>query len=601
MRSVIFSLFTNHVMCFFSNFASGSIYIKNNQEKKTSIYNLTFFNHLPQINFRHDINIEIRYIEMADVTILLFLYFTIISIRVSSPMSMRELSSNDVIIDVTKGYALQRLGAYSPSLIEQIVHTFIPLDSFCIVSPKTDICLYTSLTKTNMVELVTMMASRQTVHTLSYNKDNISKLITKDISQVLKQHHPDDIIKNVKSNVHLIDNHFYYQKGTDEALIPVSTNTGIDNDSRIQHLTLKTVEKMIKQISSDKIGFDYLSNTDLKLFLRTIFLSIDAAYTISNIQESLDTFAQFIVGQTIFALRYCSLSGQNPLISQPCLVVSTLFLRAPLESTSTFSIYRLIPLPIITNGHKYVYTDLPKLIGISSNHHSVLLWNDEPEANKCTFSPIVQCQQMPVPTSLSKSLCLSQLFDNNQLTTNACQVSRSQNIDQGVMHVANGIWLFYNILQTHYCHIYSASNGLSETIPINESAIVRMPCDKTISCMDVQLFASSCTPYRIIVTPSYTFNIRNLPRFIVPIKTMTQTLVSAYQIQLEESITDLFTAFMSKQSTFYKIIYNYTIYIFSTICFIVLMVIVYILQFIKLKLQRELNNQGTAIQNIMSV
>ena len=169
------------------------------------------------------------------------------------------------------------------------------------------------------------------------------------------------------------------------------------------------------------------------------------------------------------------------------------------------------------------------------------------------------------------------------------------------MHVANGIWLFYNILQTHYCHIYSASNGLSETIPINESAIVRMPCDKTISCMDVQLFASSCTPYRVIVTPSYTFNIRNLPRFIVPIKTMTQTLVSAYQIQLEESITDLFTAFMSKQSTFYKIIYNYTIYIFSTICFIVLMVIVYILQFIKLKLQRQLNNHGTAIQNIMSV
>ena len=51
---------------------------------------------------------------MIYVPRLFTLYFTIFSIRAVLLVSIEELSKNDIIIDINKGYALRHRGTYSP-------------------------------------------------------------------------------------------------------------------------------------------------------------------------------------------------------------------------------------------------------------------------------------------------------------------------------------------------------------------------------------------------------------------------------------------------------------------------------------------------------
>jgi hypothetical protein len=401
---------------------------------------------------------------MLNIGKLFFLYVAINSIKTVSLVSIRELRQNDIIIDINKAYALRRIGTYSPNVVEQIVHTFIPLDQFCIAKPKTDVCLYTS--KTNMVELASLMTSNQPIQALSsYDSDNVSKIIVNDIKRVLAQHH--EIIVNNLSAVHFVDNQFHYQKTEQKVLTTASLTNVIDNYPSIVSLRPKAIEIILKQINNNKIGFEYLSSTDLKLFLTAIFSTIDTSYTVSNVQESLNIFISLIVGQSVFVLRYCSINQHNLLPSQPCLAISTLFLRTPTDSASIFSIYYLIPLPTIFNGGKYMYSNLPKIIGINSMDQRLIAWSEDSDINQCTFSPVVQCKRTPISMPISKLSCLSQLFDDNQLLSSMCQVSRSQNIDQDIFHIDNNIWLFNNIHHAQYCHMYSTEKELTETITIN--------------------------------------------------------------------------------------------------------------------------------------
>jgi hypothetical protein len=515
---------------------------------------------------------------------------------------IRELPTNDIIIEITKGYALKRIGTYSPNVIPQIVHTFVPLNDFCIGSANTQVCLYISRAKkAKVLELATIMKSHHTAHTSpSFNINNMSRLITKDISRILMQDHPEGIIKDNKTIVHFVDDQFHYPQNNKKISITASPQTAIDNyfDFTLMHPT--SAELIVEQIKNNKIGFEYLSDTDLKKFLSTIFTSIDTSYINYDVQDILDTFTQLIVGQSVFASRHCSLSRQNSAPFQPCLIVSTLFLRAPTDGTS---IYRLIPLPTIFNGDKYIYSNLPKIVGINLIDQIIIMWNDEADIKQCTFSPVVQCQKMPVSMSLSKVPCLSQLFDKSQLVTSMCQVSRSQDIDQDVVDISNGIWLFNNIHHTQYCQLDSTSNELTETIIINEPSLVRMPCDKTITCMDYQLPASSCAQHRIIVTPSFTLNNQHLSRFILPLQNMTKTLLSFYKSQLDKTMKDIVPLYIPIESKLKQLLHEIATYAVYLLCLIVLTNILSTIKLAvnKCKLQRKVNSIDNFVQDMITV
>jgi len=540
---------------------------------------------------------------MNDVARLLLLSFLINSIRIASFVSMEALSENDIIIDIIKGYALRRTGVYSPHTVHDIIHTFVPIDNLCVASPEDAVCLYASLpVKTNVVELGTMMAPRQTVHTLSsYDSDTVSKLINKDMNQVLIQHHPDEIMKEAKAAIYFINKQFHYNKIQENQLTAASTTNVIDNYSDIPRLHPTAVEVIRNQMNNNKIGFDYLSQPDLTFFLSTIFSTIDNTHSSKNVKESLNIFLQSIVGQSVFALRHCSLNAQNSLLSRPCLAISTLFLRVPADAATRFLIYRLIPLPIVSNGDKYIYSNLPKIVGINPINQMLITWNDESDVNQCIFSSLVQCEKMPVTIPLSKSLCLSELFNDNELSTNMCKISRSQHIDEDVIDIENGIWLFHNVRQTEYCQIYSTSKDFSETLSISEPAILRIPCDKTITCVDMQLPPSSCTQRRTIIKSNAAFNFTNLLSFIAPIRNMTETIVSSYQKQSRRSMKELLTVFALKESNFKMIFDDILLYGASALCAILLIIVPYLIKILIYKVCRPIRQLKTNMDEVLTV
>jgi len=427
----------------------------------------------------------------------------------------------------------------------------------------------------------------------------VSKLIGTDISRILAQNHPDQINNNNKSNIHFINNKIYYQKTLEKILTQVPSNNGVDNYSDIPRIRPTSAEIILRQINNNRISFDYLFDNDLQLFLTGIFSTIHNLYTISNVHDSLNAFTQLIVGQSVFALRQCPLIKKDSLSSQPCLAVSTLFLWIPAGTVSTFSVYRLISLPVIFNNDKYIYSNLPKVIGINPIDQTVITWNDDLAIDQCTFSPIILCKHRPVIMSLSKSSCLSQLFDDNQLTTSMCEVRRSQNIEQNVLDIDDGVWLFYNVNHPTYCQVYSNINGLPEIISIREAAVVRMTCDKTITCSDFQLPTTHCKEKRVIIIPSLTFNAQGLSNSIVPIKNMTQTIVSSYHVQLDKSINEWMTISKLNQSKPWDVIREFAMHILSFISFIFIVICLYIIKLLRYTLQKETTKIQSQIRDII--
>ena len=516
-------------------------------------------------------------------------------------VSIRELPTDDVIVNINKGYALRRIGTYSPNMIEQVVHTFVSLDNFCAVQTTDAVCIYSSASPTaNIMELNTMVTSRHTRYTTSiYDREHVSKLISTDLSHVLVQHKPDEFLRDTKSSVHFINNQFHYQKNDNQPLSSTSSTNTVDRYSDILRFRPTSVDTIIKQINSNRISFEYLSSDDLKLFLTTIFSSIDDSYQINDIQESLNAFSQLIIGQSIYALRYCTLSRQHPLSSKPCLAVSTLFLRIPSNSRSIYSIYSLLPLPIVVENERYIYSNLPNVFGINYIEQTLIMWNNELENNECTFSPIVWCHNKPISLPLSQSSCLSQLFDDYQSVTDKCQVNRLPNIGQGIMYIVDGLWLFYNTHLTYYCQVNSTLNELIETISITEAVVVRVPCDTTITCLDFKLSAASCKGNRIIITPTFTSTNHHLSHFFVPIQNMKQTLVSAYHTQLEKFMTDLMLTFPLIQSKFKDTIHDIGLAILSFFCSIFILIFGYIFKYIKYQHPREINDVRSQIEDIV--
>ncbi|CAF4706024.1 unnamed protein product, partial [Rotaria socialis] len=229
----------------------------------------------------------------------------------------------------------------------------------------------------------------------------------------------------------------------------------------------------------------------------------------------------------------------NSLPSQPCIAISTLFLRIQPDTSLTYSIYRLTVLPIVHNNDMYVYTNLPQVFGIDHIDRRVITWKEDIDIKQCIFSRIALCKKSPISKSLAKSSCLSQLLDNTQTTTDMCHVTRSTEIEQDFMQIDNELWLFFNMHRAKQCHIYSNSNDHTESISINEPALVNIPCNKSVQCIDTQMPITSCTPHRTLVTASQISYSKAQPRIFLPIKNMKKMIVSSYESQFGKTINEL--------------------------------------------------------------
>ncbi|CAF1477903.1 unnamed protein product [Adineta steineri] len=235
---------------------------------------------------------------------LFILYLTIILFENVSLLSVQDASKSDVIIDVNKGFALRRLGVYSRNVVEQIVHTFLPLYTFCVATPNADVCVYDSENKTsNVLELGTIVKPRDTINTLSfYNNNVVSRLTGNDLNRILTQHQPDKTTDDIKSIIHFFNKQFFSPESNTHQLKSESQNNVVAGDSNIPRIRSSSAEKILQHITNNEISFDYLSSNDLYILFNAVSSTMDDSYQAENIQELLNTFNQLIIGQSVFAL-----------------------------------------------------------------------------------------------------------------------------------------------------------------------------------------------------------------------------------------------------------------------------------------------------------
>ncbi|CAF0985289.1 unnamed protein product [Didymodactylos carnosus] len=441
---------------------------------------------------------------------------------------MLSIPTSNVVIDTDKAFMLRRNGTYAPKLKEEIVHSVVSINNLCDGSSSADVGLFTShTTSTNIVELATILSPRDIATALPrYDSNQASSLIQNDISRIFRIHRPDSFATKTNSAVHFIGNQFHSIINIKKSLFD-STNFLVDgNQSDIPRVLPGPSNIILKQINNNKIGFDFLTNAELRLFLTTIISSIDKFYKINDLSKSLNLFSQLIAAQSIYILRSCPIRRENVSANEPCFIVSTLFLRSFIENNIPLSVYRFISLPAIVNGEQFMYSNIPEITGINTDDYAIISWNNTPKQNECLFSSFIYCRRKPSVIPLSHSSCLSELFIHSLRIVNSCQVTRSRSLQTDVINIDSNVWLFSHNGDPLYCHLHSTIGEFKGVITINEPPIVRMPCGNTIKYTNTELPSSTCTNHSILIKSTAAGNYEQLSTISWPIQTMMKQLIS---------------------------------------------------------------------------
>ena len=189
----------------------------------------------------------------------IILFFAIDLNETTQLLPMLDIPASDIIVNVDKAFMLRRLGLYSSKLKEEIVHSVVPLNNLCVESSSTDICLFVSgAISTNIVEVATILSSRDMVTVLPrYDTKQISGFIQNDISRILQIHRSSRYITKTSSIIHFIDNHFHSTKNTENTWLNSTKVLVVGDQSRIPVVSPSPPAIILRQISNNKIGFDF--------------------------------------------------------------------------------------------------------------------------------------------------------------------------------------------------------------------------------------------------------------------------------------------------------------------------------------------------------
>lgn len=241
-----------------------------------------------------------------------------------------------VIIDVDKGIALQHVGVYSDKLEESICHIFIPYNNLCVDSPNSNICGYIQSTKPNIVEVGTIIPYSDQM-SADYNKQNVSTIIQENIERIFLKHEVNKFIEKSKSIVFFIDNNFYVSDNINK---PLKTTFTLSVDISQRTLVYRAANPAIlvlEQVFNNKVGYDFLTDAEITELLSLTVSNGDMILDRENVKENINIFVNMIIGQTVYALKSCSTrQNEHSQSGPPCLVVSTIFRRMPIQKSSFY-------------------------------------------------------------------------------------------------------------------------------------------------------------------------------------------------------------------------------------------------------------------------
>ncbi|CAF1344378.1 unnamed protein product [Adineta ricciae] len=414
---------------------------------------------------------------------------------------MKDSTTSDIYINVEKAIVHQRIGTYSFQLEEEVVYSIVPIKDACIRSPSTNVCKFTSNAEyPNVVEISSMLPSRDELNALPrYDSNYIFDSIRSSMRKMLQLHQSLEYIAEQDHTTHLVRDQFHGIAHIQKPL-QYKANNHIENDKPdifpISSTALATVYKLIR---SNKITFDFLTDAELRSFLHATISIIDKSYQIKDISESLKLFTDLIIGQSIYILRSCGGIDKQNVSNQSCLIVATSFFRPLLDNHHMLSVYQLTPLPAIVNHEQIIYSSLPRIVAIDMHDHSVMTWNTIPDKNECFMSNFMYCSKRPPLVRINWLPCLSQLLDDGRKSITSCDVTRSFNIETNTINIVDDVWLFSHDGSPILCDLQSSIEPSNTFIVINESSLLRLPCEHTLTCSDITLSSSNCISHDVLI------------------------------------------------------------------------------------------------------
>ena len=501
-----------------------------------------------------------------------------------------NLPTSDLIIDASKGFALRRLGFYSSELKEDLVHSVIPFGALCTSSPMIPECKVISLpTSITLIELITISQSHDVVSALPrFDDRRISRLIGNDIGRLLRIHRSKKFVTEINAVVHLVHDEFYSVNYTKGALDMQPTSPSEDEQLDIPKITESVQKTILRKVNEKRLGFDYLPDADLISLFTALSASIDKSFQLYDLQEAYQYFSQLIIGQSVYLLRSCSAIDAYNSSSQPCFIVSTLFVRpAYAEHDGMPVVYRLIPLPVIVRGHRYEYSIMYEMIGIDIDDQKLMVWENTPTRNECLFSLFVHCKHMPPVRQLSNSPCLSQLIDSNAISSNHCQVIRTRDMGETVIHIDDDVWLFNREEETMHCHISSMNGEIRRTISINTPSIQRLPCQSMIKCNNVELSSSACRNHTVSIKSFSRNEYLRLANDPWQTEKMASHLQSIYALTRKQLVAKLSEEMHTERSPILHVLKEFHSLFLSIFLFLLLSLTIAFLRWIKETVQKR--------------
>ena len=382
-----------------------------------------------------------------------------------------------------------------------------------------------------------------------HDADYVTMKTAESLSEVLAMHDFENVMNVSKSAVHVINGHIHYLAENEQSLLMAGSNDIIRN--RADFLARrKSIENVLSLIRNDRVGFDFLPQKEIRSLLKIIFSVPVSASLTSN-------FRELIIGQSINALRYCDTDINNESLAQPCLAISTLFLRNPRDTTASFVVYRLVSLPVVKDEYMYTYSNLPKIVGINFKEKMIVTWNDDCDTSKCLFLEIFQCYQAPIKRRLVDQSCLSELLDNTDSITSMCGITRYVVTDSIPAVIDDNIWLIQNFAHLQQCKLYTHAQSASEVISISIEgpSVLVMPCNETLICTDYTLPPSSCAVHKSMLIYRHSSIVNSHELILLPINNLSDTMVASYQTQADRVFNE-FVAKLKNGTPKYKRIFE---------------------------------------------
>ena len=532
-----------------------------------------------------------------------FIYLTSVfnvgSLTIYSEMNLPEV---DILVDVDKGIILERVGIYSTKSESAILHTLISLSDFCQASTTTDLCSRSVESKQqNIIELATILSKERPSFSIpQYKKNDISRLINKNVNEFLSINEPGSFFSSGKSTFHYFDNSFYFKTNHNHSLHMVSIDNAISNQQVQSYSPKIPATVLLEQIMKNYIGFDFLKDEEIALFLSPVMSSIDKSYGFSSTADLLNEFLRLILSQTIHVLHSCTNHLENMGLYPPCLIISTLFVRPLYIDSATYTVYNLYPWPVVINQTKYVYGNVPTTFGLNSLDRTLIIWNEKHAEAKCSFSKFVQCEEEPIFMSLSSFPCLKQLL-SPQLSTSNCEIVRTINDQPAIVNIVENIWLFYNFDDVKHCHLHSDSTDEIEELKLTDSSVLRLPCNTFLKCSDSLLRSQACGKRTNTVASNLLGIYRRSSIFQHSLTTLTNRLQTKYkaaairllkQLQMDIDRNELSSTTVRRMTS------NLLVYILLSLMFVITMTI---LKYVHIKSRQQIDKIEKEINKIVDV